>query len=95
MTTVQIGAGGEVAIPLAMRQAAGIKEQSLVAVEQVGGVIVVRPISAAVEAYTPERKAEFLLSNAIDKADYAAAATIVRQMGLDPQQIPHQRPAGV
>jgi len=95
MTTLQIGAGGELAIPLALRQAVGIHEQSFVAVEQVGGAIVVRPIAAGIEAYTPERQAEFLLSTAIDDADYAAAAEIVRDMGLDPDQIPHRRPAGV
>ena len=95
MTTVQIGADGEIAIPRDLREAVGIEEQSLVAVERMGNVIVVRPIGTAVEAYTPERKAEFLLSNAIDAADYAAAAEIVRGMGLDPERIPHRRPAGV
>lgn len=95
MTTLQIGAGGELAIPLALRQAVGIQEQSFVAVEQVGGAIVVRPIAAGIEAYTPERQAEFMLSTAIDDADYAAADKIVRGMGLNPDQIPHRRPAGV
>ncbi|MDI6773402.1 MAG: hypothetical protein QME77_12580 [bacterium] len=41
-----------------------------------------------VEVYTPERKAEFLLSNAIDAEDYAWAADRVRELGLDPNHVP-------
>ncbi len=43
------------------------------------------------ETYTPERKAEFLLNNAVDEADYALAREKVRRMGLDPDDIPHAR----
>jgi len=46
-----------------------------------------------VERYTPERKAEFLLSNAIDDADYRKARRAVRKLGIDPDSIPHTRPA--
>ena len=45
-----------------------------------------------VEIYTPERKAEFLLSNAVDEADYQWAREEVRKMGLDPDKIPHGKP---
>jgi hypothetical protein len=45
------------------------------------------------ERYTPERKAEFLLNNAIDDADYCEARKEVRELGLDPDSIPHLRPA--
>jgi hypothetical protein len=48
-----------------------------------------------VEAYTPERIAEFLLNNAVNAADYAAALAEVRKMGLDPNTIPHEPPPGV
>jgi hypothetical protein len=47
------------------------------------------------EDYTPERIAEFLLSNSVDADDYADAVAEVRRMGLDPDKIPHQKPAGV
>jgi hypothetical protein len=47
-----------------------------------------------VEVYTPERKAQFLLSNAVDAADYAGAVAAVRAMGLDPKAIPHYKPTG-
>jgi len=46
-----------------------------------------------VERYSPERKAEFLLSNAVDDADYRQARREVRKLGLDPDSIPHLRPA--
>jgi hypothetical protein len=45
-----------------------------------------------VEIYSPERKAEFLLSNAINENDYQSAVEEVRKMGLDPSQIDHYRP---
>jgi hypothetical protein len=48
-----------------------------------------------VEVYTPERRAEFLLSNATDAADYAAAVKAVSKMGLDPARIRHKKPRGV
>ena len=50
------------------------------------------PTTLDIEIYTPERIAEFLLSNAVDVADYDAAADEVRAMGLDPNTIPHDRP---
>ena len=38
---------------------------------------------------TLERKAEFLLSDAVDVPSYQAARKMVRQMGLDPDLISH------
>jgi hypothetical protein len=46
-----------------------------------------------VEIYTPERRAEFLLSNAVDEKDYARALEEVRKLGLDPDSIPHSKPS--
>ena len=40
------------------------------------------------EQYSPERKAEFLLSDAIDDADYRKARKEVRKLGLDRDSIP-------
>jgi bifunctional DNA-binding transcriptional regulator/antitoxin component of YhaV-PrlF toxin-antitoxin module len=93
MTTVQVGDGGEVTIPLELRRAVGIGDRSFVRVEKVGDGILLRPAGPDVEIYTPERKAEFLLSNAVDDADYAAAVREVRAMGLDPDTIEHLRPS--
>jgi hypothetical protein len=44
------------------------------------------------ERYTPERKAEFLLSNAVDAADYREARKDVLKLGIDPDSIPHHKP---
>lgn len=44
------------------------------------------------ETHSPERKAEFLLSNAIDREDYEDAVAEVRKMGLDPAKILHVKP---
>ena len=37
-----------------------------------------------VEEYSDERKAEFLLSNAVDELDYVWAVREVRKLGVDP-----------
>ena len=42
--------------------------------------------------YTRERVAEFILTNAVDSEDYAAAVEEVRGMGLDPDIILHEKP---
>jgi hypothetical protein len=51
-------------------------------------------LAVPLEVYSPERKAEFLLSNAVDAADYSVAVEDVKRMGLDPDTILHDRPAG-
>ena len=45
-----------------------------------------------IEEYSPERKAEFLLSNAVDKVDYAWAVREVRKLRVDPDAVPHESP---
>ena len=45
-----------------------------------------------VEVYSAERKAEFLLSNAVDEQDYVWAVREVRKLGIDPEAVPHERP---
>ena len=51
------------------------------------------PMSVTAEMYSNERKAEFLLNNAIDDDDYSKARKEVQKLGLDPDLIPHQRPS--
>jgi bifunctional DNA-binding transcriptional regulator/antitoxin component of YhaV-PrlF toxin-antitoxin module len=92
--TVLVSDGGDVPIPPSLRQLTGIESGSVVTLEARDGTIVIRPVSEAVEVYTPERKAEFLLSNAVDPADYAAACEEVRKLGLDPDAVLHGRPNG-
>lgn len=59
-----------------------------------GGILIRRAVVLPVEVYTPERKAQFLLSNAVNAADYAGAVAEVRRMGLDPEKLPDYKPPG-
>jgi hypothetical protein len=55
--------------------------------------ILIRPATVfPVEGYSPERKAEFLLSIAVDDKEYAQAIEQVQTMGLDPNAVPHIKP---
>jgi bifunctional DNA-binding transcriptional regulator/antitoxin component of YhaV-PrlF toxin-antitoxin module len=93
--TVFVGKSGDVPIPVSLRQLTGIDPGSIVTLEGREGEIVIRPVADDIEVYTPERKAEFLLSNAVDAADYASAREKVRKLGLDPDAILHDRPDGM
>ena len=81
-------------IPAKLRRIFGIEEGSEVIAEETPEGILIRPaVTVPLEIYSLERKAEFLLSNAVDPADYQDALNEVREMGLDPAGIPHHRPA--
>jgi AbrB family looped-hinge helix DNA binding protein len=91
--TSKVGKRGTVVIPARLRKRFGITEGSLIITEETGDGILIRPaVALPVEKYSPERIAEFLLSNAIDAADYASAVEEVKRMGLDPDSIPHKKP---
>jgi AbrB family looped-hinge helix DNA binding protein len=96
METLQanrVGKRGAIILPARLRKRFGIEEGSMVVAEETRDGILIRPaLVVPVEAYTSERKAEFLLSNATDKADYREARKAVEALGLDPDKIPHQRP---
>lgn len=92
----RVGKRGTIVIPAALRRRYGIEEGSFVVAEPRENGVLIRPaVVLPVEVYTPERKAQFLLSNAVDAADYAGAVAEVRRMGLDPRAIPHYKPPGV
>ncbi len=95
-TTIEagkVGKRGTVVIPARMRKRFGIKEGDLVIAEEREDGILIRPaVALPVEAYTPERVAEFLLTNAVDADDYARAVARVKRMGLNPDAIPHVPP---
>lgn len=65
---------------------------TVIAEEREDGVLI-RPVGTMpVETYTPERIAQFILSNAVGSDDYARACEEVRAMGLDPDAVIHERP---
>ena len=91
--TSKVGKRGVVVIPAQMRRRFGLEEGSLViASETEEGILISPAVALPVEIYTPERKAEFLLSNAVDEEEYQAAVRKVQQMGLNPDIIPHHKP---
>jgi AbrB family looped-hinge helix DNA binding protein len=92
-STSRVGRRGTVVIPAALRRRFGIEEGSLIIAEDREEGILIRPaVVVPLESYTQERKAEFLLSNAVDGEDYARAEEEVRKLGLDPAAIAHCRP---
>ncbi|MDA8165030.1 MAG: AbrB/MazE/SpoVT family DNA-binding domain-containing protein [Desulfobacteraceae bacterium] len=94
--TCSIGKRGTVVIPARIRKHLGLKEGSLIIAEEHEDGVLLRPaVAVPLETYSTERKAEFILSDAVDKADYEKAVAEVRKMGLDPEKIPHFRPPGV
>ncbi len=95
MEVSKVGKRGTVVIPASLRRRFGIEEGSLVITEERENGVLIRPaVVMPVEIYTPERRAEFLLSNAVDADEYARALEEVRGMGLDPATIPHHKPTG-
>lgn len=91
--TSKVGKRGTVVIPARLRKRFGITEGSLIIAEETGEGILIRPaVALPVETYSKERIAEFLLSNAVDSEDYARAVEEVRQLGLDPESVPHRKP---
>ena len=93
MEVSKVGKRRAIVVPARLRRKFGIEPGKLVVAEERREGILIRPaIAVPVEIYTPERRAEFLLTNAVDAEDYRRAAAEVRRMGLDPDRIPHQKP---
>ena len=69
--TSKVGKRGAVVVPARLRRRFGIEEGSLVIAEEHPDGVLIRPAAAyPVEMYTPQRKAELLLSTAVDEKDY-------------------------
>ena len=91
--TTKIGKRGAVVIPVSLRRKYGFEEGSLVVAEAREEGVLLRPaVTLPLERYTPERKAEFLLNNAVTPRDYAWALEEVKKMGIDPKTITHEKP---
>jgi AbrB family looped-hinge helix DNA binding protein len=91
--SAKVGKRGAIVVPARLRRRFGIEEGSIVVAEEKDDGILIRPaVVVPVERYTPERKAEFLLSNAVDETDYRKTRKAVRKLGLDPDKIRHRRP---
>lgn len=89
----KVGKRGTIVLPAKLRRQYGIEEGTMVVAEEAPYGILIRPaVVLPIEIYTPERKAEFLLANAVDKKDYEEAKAEVRRLGLDPGKIRARKP---
>ncbi len=90
---ITVGKKGTIVIPASLRRRFGVHEGDILITEDHGDGILIRlAVAIPVETYSPERKAEFILSNAVDEEDYKQACEEVRQLGLNPEKIKHHKP---
>jgi AbrB family looped-hinge helix DNA binding protein len=90
----KVGRRGTVVLPAKLRRRLGIEEGSFVVAEEREDGILIRPATVLpVEIYTAERRAEFILNNAVNAGDYRRARAEVKSMGFDPDRIKHHRPS--
>jgi AbrB family looped-hinge helix DNA binding protein len=94
METARIGKRGTLVIPAKLRQRFALPQGDLLVTEEREDGILLHPaVTVPVEIYTPERKAEFLLNNAVTREDYDESCRIIREdVGLDPAKIPDTDP---
>jgi AbrB family looped-hinge helix DNA binding protein len=91
--TTRIGKRGVVVIPADMRRHFGFEVGATVIAEQREDGVLLRPaVTLPIEVYSNERKAEFLLNNAVTDEDYARARDEVRSLGVNPDIVAHKRP---
>ena len=91
----RMGRRGTIVIPAALRSRLGLRDGSLLLAEERDGGVLLRPAAVLpLESYSRERKAEFLLANAVDDEDYRKAARAVKAMGLDPAKVARRAPSG-
>lgn len=96
MTTTTRLDGNTITIPDEVRDQLGLTDGAMLIVEASETGILLRPVEGPrsdetyeVEVYSPERIAEFLLSNVMSRRDYEWARDEVTKMGLDPDSILH------
>ena len=93
MDAAKVGKRGAIVVPAKLRKRFGLEEGSMVVAEERDDGILIRPaVVLPIERYSTERKAEFLLANAITRSDYRQARKAVRDLGLNPDSIPHHKP---
>ena len=92
LDTAKMGRNGTLVIPAKLRRRFGLAEGGMVVFEETEDGLRIRPaVTVPLEIYSPRRKAEFLLNNAVDAADYKRAVREVKKLGFDPKDIAHRR----
>jgi AbrB family looped-hinge helix DNA binding protein len=86
MKAVKVGKRGTIIVPAKLRKRYGIEEETLVTAEARGDGVLIRPaVVLPVERYTPERKAEFLLSSRLPEEEPWSIASGLSQQPALPQ----------
>jgi len=90
----RVGKRGTIVLPARMRRRYGFEEGTMLVAEEAEYGVLLRPAAVVpVEIYSPERKAEFLLANAVGAADRRKAEAEVRKLGLDPRKTRPRKPS--
>ncbi len=86
---VKVGRRGTIVLPAELRRRYKIEEDSiLVAMPTEEGILLhLAGVFVQPETYTLERRAEFLLMNAVGAREEKAAREKVRKMGLNPDTV--------
>jgi AbrB family looped-hinge helix DNA binding protein len=88
----RVGKRGTIVLPARIRKRYGFEEGTMIVAEEAEYGVVLRPAAVLpVEIYSPERKAEFLLANAVDPGDLEKAQEEVRKLGVDPRKVRRRR----
>ena len=88
----RVGKRGTIVLPARLRKQYGFEEGTIIIAEESEYGVLLRPAAVMpVEIYSPERKAELLLANAVDAVDRRAAEAEVRKLGLDPARVSRPR----
>ncbi|MEX0878277.1 MAG: AbrB/MazE/SpoVT family DNA-binding domain-containing protein [Thermoanaerobaculia bacterium] len=91
---IRVGKRGTIVLPAKMRKRYGFEEGTMIVAEEAEYGVVLRPAAVVpVEVYSPERKAEFLIANAVDAGDRKRAEEEVRKLGLDPRKTRPRKPS--
>lgn len=93
---VRVDDDGNLIIPEEFRRKHGLDGDARVVVESREDGLFLRPASSlSRHTYSEQRRAEFLLANAADDDEYRRATETIRAMGLNPNDVPQERPARV
>lgn len=88
---ITVNQRGALTLPKGVREKAGIPKGGPVRIQVTSEGVLLTPVAAfPIEAYSPERIAEFRLNNAVDYEEYQSIRKEMSAMGLDPDSIPHK-----
>src|SRR5260370_7596259 len=93
MESAKVGKRGAIVVPAKLRRRFGIEEGTVVTAEEREDGILIRPaVVFPIERYTPERKAEFLLSNPTPRSDYPTTRKKYQKLSINPDPLHHSHP---